>query len=138
MWPQNPSQHIAPGSHDYLMRIGTENKTCLPVLDHGSLGIGSTIPYVLNQCIFIKPLLYATQLWVLGSHRGSVYKKLAMLLELAVWLGARSQRAVTSPGVFRHGLGPLAGCPCVQGSLSGAGLGIQLVRVDRSLGSGTA
>lgn len=43
-----------------------------------------------------------------------------------------------SSGVLRHTLGPLGGCPCVQGRLSGAGSGIQLVRVDYSLGSGMA
>lgn len=29
----NPSQYIVPGSHDYLIRLGSENKTCLPFLD---------------------------------------------------------------------------------------------------------
>lgn len=42
------------------------------------------------------------------------------------------------PGLPRHALGAVGGCPCGQGRLLGAGPGVQPVRGECSVGSGTA
>ena len=57
---------------------------------------------------------------------------------LAVWLGARLQRVVMFPGMLRCTVGAVGDCLCGQGSLFGAVSGVQWVRVECSLGGGTA
>ena len=54
------------------------------------------------------------------------------------FIGSKLQRVVMFPGMLRCTIAAIGDCRCGQGSLFGAGSGVQGVRVECSLGSGTA